>query len=210
MKFTTPRSWPYILRCGQGSVQPRRYNPQHRVQKRGRLQKESRKDAEWKEKKSKSEWKRSNKIVKEIQTRKEAKCVKDFEGEDRKKWSGRSFSPSLVSCLTLLGHTDKTGQVRTTQSHAHAHTHTYLEIVALAETVVRGNWLSDLWGSARPLHTVPTHRQQQLPVGWCLRCLHSCSQSGRVPWRPATWLTAWRELESNSWMALNSLEEQEQ
>lgn len=47
-----------------------------------------------------------------------------------------------------------------------------------------------------------------LPVGWCLKCLHSCSQSGRAPWRPAIWLTAWTEPELNSWMASNSLEEQ--
>lgn len=47
-----------------------------------------------------------------------------------------------------------------------------------------------------------------LPVGWCLKCLHSCFQFGRAPWRPATWLTAWKEPESNSWKASNSLEEQ--
>lgn len=136
-------------------------------------------------------------MVQEKQTREEARRVKDL----KEKRSGRSFSPSLVSCLTLQGHTSKTGQV------THTHTHTPLVIVALPESVVRGNCLSDLWGSVR---TVPTQRQQQLPVGWCLRCLHSCSQSGRAPWRPATWLTAWRELESNSWMASNSLEEHEE
>lgn len=54
-----------------------------------------------------------------------------------------------------------------------------------------------------------THRHTQLPVGWCLKCRHSCFPSGRVPWRPATWLTAWTEPESNSWTASNSLEERD-
>lgn len=50
-------------------------------------------------------------------------------------------------------------------------------------------------------------RPQHIPVVWCLKCLHSCSQSDRAPWRPATERTAWAQLGLNSWTASNSLQE---